>query len=472
MNLSKLRLNRRELLKAATLSAASGSLTGCGADEPAVSDVQADVAAPGIDGVLPWSNWSGNQSCQPAHREVPRTEDQLRELLKTSTGKIRFVGSSHSFSPLVPTPDALVSLAALRGVASVDAQTGEASIWGGTRLAQIGEALWERGRAMINMPDIDVQTLAGAIATSTHGTGATLGSLSSDVTRMRLVTAQGEVLECSRDRNEEVFNAARTSLGALGAVSQIGIRTRTAYKLLERTWMMPLSEGIERAAQLRDQHRHFEMYALPHADYIQGISLDETDAPDSEATAANSSEAEFRKVAKIVATLPFLRSWIINTAARNVAAEERTGRSYRIFGNVRTTRFNEMEYTVPAERGPACLAEILAIIRRHDIDVIFPLEYRYVNADDIWLSPFYQRSGCAISCHDFHDRDYKKYFAAVEPIFWKHEGRPHPGKIHTLEAKQLAHLYPRWNDFLRIRSEIDPQGRFLNDHLRRVFGAT
>lgn len=470
MNLSKLRLNRRELLKVAALGAASSALSGCGAGQSVIPEGQADVAWPPDNRVLPWSNWSGNQSCRPTHREVPLTEDELCELLKSSTGKIRFVGSSHSFSPLVPTPDMLISLAALRGVGPVDTQTGEASIWGGTRLAQIGEPLWERGQAMINMPDIDAQTLAGAIATSTHGTGATLGSLSSEVTRIRLVTAQGEVLECSRHQNEDVFRAARSSFGALGAAIQIGIRTRKAYKLHERTWMMPLQEGLERAAELRNQHRHFEMYALPHADFIQGISLDETEAPDSQEPAANSSEAEFRRVAKVVETLPFLRKLILNTAARSVAPEERTGRSYKIFGNVRNTRFNEMEYTVPTEHGPACLAEILDTIERNDIDVIFPLEYRYVKADDVWLSPFYQRNGCAISCHNFHDRDYKKYFAAIEPIFWKYQGRPHPGKIHTLEAKQLSELYPRWNDFLRIRRELDPRGKFLNEHLQRVFG--
>lgn len=466
MNLSKLRLNRRDLLKAATLGVAAQSLAGCGAGEPAGPDVQVTFAD---NGVLPWSNWSGNQSCQPTRREVPRTEEELCELLKGSTGKIRFVGSGHSFSPLVPTPETLISLAAMRGVISVDPQTGDASIWAGTRLAQVGEPLWEQGRGLFNQPDIDAQALAGAIATSTHGTGATLGSLSSDVTRLRLVTASGEILECSQEQNEDLFNAARTSFGALGAISQVGLRTREAYKLREHTWMMPLQEGLERAAQLRDQHRHFEMYALPHGDYIQGITLDETDAPDSP-TVVNSSEAEFRKVAKVIEALPFMRSLIINTAARGVDPEERIGRSYRIFGNVRTTRFNEMEYTVPAEQGPACLAEILDTIQRDKIDVIFPIEYRYVQADDIWLSPFYRRQGCAISCHNFHDRDYKKYFAAVEPIFWKYQGRPHPGKIHTLQAQQLSQLYPRWNDFLRIRRELDPQGRFLNDHLQQVFG--
>lgn len=468
MNLSKFRLSRRDLLKTAALSVAASSGVGCSSEAPEAPDAP---SALGENGVLPWSNWSGNQSCQPARREVPRTEEELCELLKSSTEKIRFVGSSHSFSPLVPTAEMLVSLAALRGVISVDGQTGDASIWAGTRLAQIGEPLWEQGRGLINQPDIDTQALAGAIATSTHGTGASLGSMSSDVRRIRLITAHGDIVECSHDQNEDLFNAARTSFGALGAVSQVVVRTRAAYKLRERTWMMPLQEGLERAARLRDEHRHFEMYALPHSDYIQGITLDETEAPDSPPGVVNNAEAEFRKAVKIIDALPFLRSLIINFAAGSVDPEERTGRSYRVFANVRNMRFNEMEYTVPAEHGPACLAEILDTIRRDGIDVIFPLEYRYVQADDIWLSPFYQRSGCAISCHNFHDRDYQRYFAAIEPIFWKFQGRPHPGKIHTLQAKQLAALYPRWDDFLRIRRELDPKGRLLNDHLQQVFGA-
>ena len=403
---------------------------------------------------------------------MPQSEDQLRQLLTDSTQKIRFVGSSHSFSALVPTEHVMISLAALRGLVSINSQTGEALIWAGTRLAQIGEPLWAQGRALLNMPDINTQTLAGAIATSTHGTGASLGSMSSDVTRMRLVTALGEVLECSADQNADLFNAARTNLGALGAVSQIGVRTREAYKVLERTWMMPLEEGLERAQEFRDGHRHFEMYALPHSDFILAITLDETTEPDSAPSAPNESEAEIRRLAKVTDALPFLRSTIINMAARNVEPQERSGRSYQIFGNTRAMRFNEMEYTVPAERGPACLSEILQTIRRENIDVIFPLEYRYVKADDIWLSPFYQRDGCAISCHNFHDRDYKKYFAAIEPIFWKHDGRPHPGKIHTLAAARLAQLYPRWSDFLRIRRELDPHGRFLNGHLQQVLGVS
>ncbi len=475
MDFSRIKLNRRNVLKAAGMAVAAGSAW---AETSEAQAQPSERKSPPLKRrVLPWSNWSGNQECLPSVRQVPRSEEQLIDIVKNTTTQVRFVGSSHSFSALVPTEGTLISLAALRGVESVDPQSGDAEIWGGTRLAQIGDPLWEQGRALINMPDINTQTLAGAVATSTHGTGVKLGSMSSDVSQLRLVTAQGEVIECSEDRETDIFQAARTHLGALGAVSKIRLRTRPRYYTQERSWMMPLEEGLERAAQLRDKHRHFEMYALPHGDYILGITIDEVELPaataskvDTEEHERSNSESAFRTVAKITDYLPFLRSPIINYAASRVEPEQRVGRSYEVFGNLRDMRFNEMEYSVPAEQGPACLKEILETIKRQDIDVIFPIEYRYIKADDIWLSPFYQQNACAISCHNFHDRDYKKYFAAVEPIFWKYGGRPHPGKIHTLGAAQLSQVYPKWNEFLAVRKELDPKGKFLNPFMKKIFG--
>jgi len=162
---------------------------------------------------------------------------------------------------------------------------------------------------------------------------------------------------------------------------------------------------------------------------------------------------------------------IINSAASSIEPEEYAAKSYEIFSNLRDIRFNEMEYSIPAELGPKCLKEILDVIKEKDIDVIFPLEYRYVKGDDIWLSPFYGRDSCSISCHNFHDLDYKKYFALVEPILLKYDGRPHWGKINTLGHNELMARFPRMKDFLEVRKEIDPEGKFLNSYLKQVFKA-
>ena len=137
----------------------------------------------------------------------------------------------------------------------------------------------------------------------------------------------------------------------------------------------------------------------------------------------------------------------------------------------RTIRFIEMEYTVPASAGPACLREVLATIEQKAPEVCFPLEYRYVKGDDTLIGMFSGRDGASISVHQFaEDPHWQDYLAAIEPVFWKHEGRPHWGKWHSLDDARLSSLYPQWNSFKEIRAALDPEGRLLNPHLRQLFG--
>tara|TARA_B100001109_G_scaffold255820_1_gene261180 strand:- start:15930 stop:17357 length:1428 start_codon:yes stop_codon:yes gene_type:complete len=473
MNFDRIKLNRRDLLKAsgaALVAAGTAGTTAC-------SD-NVKPQSPGIIGkdgkrVLPWSNWSGNQHCQPTQRLVPKNEDELITAIKSAQQPIRCVGSGHSFSALVPTGHTLLSLARLRGVDNTDLNAMEADVWAGTRLSQLGKKLWAADMSVINMSDIDTQAFGGALATSTHGTGKTLGTLSTQVKSLRIANAGGDIIECSADNNADLFHAARNNLGALGVVTKARIRTEKAYYLKEHSWMMSEEEGLERAEELRDAHRHYEMYALPHGDYMLGISIDkiaQEDIPSVPPVESGDAYEAFRTLANLIDYLPFLRSWLVNFGAGGVEPETRYGPSHEIFGNLRDIRFNEMEYTVPAEVGPQCLREILQTIKKENIPVVFPIEARYIKGDDVWLSPFYQRDGFSISCHNFHDKDYKKYFAAIEPIFWKYDGRPHWGKIHTLDAKEFAARYERFDDFRRVRAEMDPHGLFLNDHLRKVLG--
>ncbi len=471
MDHTKIRLNRRNLLKLAGAGITTAILGGCSESQ---SPTAASVDKVGKNGkrVLPWKNWSGNQASQPSLRLVPKNEEQIIDAVVNSKQTIRCVGAGHSFSPLVPTDETLMSLARLRGIDSVNLATQQVDIWAGSRLSTLGTPLWQQQLGLLNMPDIDTQALAGAIATSTHGTGISLGSISSSVTNLRIISASGEIIECNPEQTPELFHAATNHLGALGVVTRVRLQTRPAYYLKERIWMMKLDEGLEQIETLRDTHRHFEMYALPHADYILAITQDEINPEEVSENHNEVSDAyeTFRSIANVIDWLPFMRSRIINSAASSVEPEKRSGRSFEIFSNLRDIRFNEMEYSIPAELGPKCLKEILDTIKSHNIDIIFPIEYRYVKGDDIWLSPFYGRDSCTISCHNFHDRDHKKYFALVEPIFWKYEGRPHWGKIHNLNHKELLAIFPKMSDFLQVRQQIDPAGKFLNAYLKKIFG--
>ncbi len=475
MKIDKLQMNRRSLLKSAVAIGASSSLglTACSEQVPEVSQPVLKGAI-GKDGqrVQPWRNWSGNQSSEPNELLVPQNTDELSSMIKQAQQRIRLVGAGHSFSGLVPTNESLMSLAYFYGITNIDKKNLQFDVASNTFLSGVGDELWENGMALSNMPDINTQTFGGATATSTHGTGMRFGSMSSTIKQLTLVNGLGEEISCSAANNSDLFNAARNNIGTLGAVTNLRMQAQEKFHLKATSWAMDLEEGLEKTESLRDKHRHFELYPLPHADYIIGITLDEVN--ENELIAKNENEGNmnetFKTMSKVIDAVPFLRRFIINAGASTVKKEISTGRSYEVFGNIRDTLFNEMEYSIPAEYGVTCLREILNLIRKQNIDVIFPLEVRYVKADDIWLSPFYQRDSCSISCHRFHDKDYKKYFDAMEAIFLKYDGRPHWGKVHTLSAKELRARYPMFDDFMKIRQEMDPKALFTNNHIDTILG--
>jgi FAD-linked oxidoreductase len=471
MDIKNLKFSRRHALKAAGASIIAGAAGSSGCSNAP----EKELGPQPINGIMPWSNWSGNQVSYPAERSRPRNIEGLVKLLKETDGKIRAVGAGHSFSGLVPTDETLLSMARFRGISHINAETKEVTAGAGTRLAALGDELWENNLGMINMPDINTQALAGAIATSTHGTGQQFGSLSSFVTGLTLVTASGEVLKCSATENKDVFDAARCNVGSLGIITDITMQMRDSYYLKERSEMLPIDEAFEKMEEMRLAKRHFEAYGLPHANHILLIEFDEVSKEESDAKQADAVSGDayetFRTLADVIDMMPFLRGAVMSIAPRTVGVEERYGPWNKIFGNVRDMRFNEMEYTVPAEDGLACFREVLNTIKEKNIDVIFPIEYRYIGEDDIWLSQFYKRPGAAISVHNFHDKPYMPYFAEMEAIFDRYQGRPHWGKLHTKTEQEFAALYPQWEAFKEVRQRLDPNRRFINEHLEPIFSA-
>jgi len=451
-------LTRRRWLQGALATGIGGALT---------PRLRADGAE------IPWRNWSGALTAHPSARFAPADEAQLVAFLNTSSGPLRPVGSGHSFSPLVPTEGHLVVLDHLAGPIDHDAATHQATFGGGTRLGDMGAPLESFGQGMINLPDIDRQTLAGATATATHGAGIAFNTLSGYVTGLRLVTPTGEVLDVDAEHRPEVFAAARVSLGALGFVTRMRLQNRAAYRLRERTWIQRTEEVLETFDARVAAHRHFEMFPLTHSDYAFVLEIDETDAPIHNPPTSPEEDAAFDDLMKGWHDLPPAE----RRAAINATAEQMMGPptevvdvSYKVLANIRNYRFNEMEYSVPLDAGHECLLEVLRTIDEAKIDVVFPLEYRYVKGDDLWLSMCSDGDRAAISIHQDARFDYRPYFETIEPVFRKHGGRPHWGKVHNLSYAELAELYPRFQDFLDVRAALDPTGRLLNDHLRRIFG--
>jgi len=422
-------------------------------------------------GSTPWRNWSGGLSATPAGRFAPASEAELAEFLGSTSGSLRPVGSGHSFTALVPTDGHLVVIDQLTGLLDHDSASMSATFGAGTRLGDMGEPLAQIGQAMLNLPDIDRQTLAGATATSTHGTGIGFTGLSAMVTELRLITPGGEVIDVNAQSHPDLFNAARVSLGALGVITRMTLQNRDTYRLKAKNWVQPIEEVLESFDEMAASHRHFEMFPLTHSYYALTLSIDETDEPINNPEPSAEEAAAFdQAMAMWAQTPPRDRRPLVNGLAEQIGPSEAVDVSYRILSNVRNNRFNEMEYSVPLEAGAECLREVLRTISEQEVDVVFPLEYRYVKRDDTWLG---MSSGdedhAAISIHRTASEDYRPYFDLIEPIFWKYGGRPHWGKIHSLGAAELTQLYPHFADFQALRAELDPQGRMLNDHLRKLF---
>ena len=460
-------ITRREVIRGTLAAGASLCLPGSRARAGAE-----DTRPAWLDGgPLPWRNWSGFQVCQPARRLGPASEAEVQALLRDGAGVIRPAGAGHSFSALVPSDGALVFLDRLTGVVAADASRQQAEVFAGTRLGLLGPELAAHGQAMPNLPDIDYQTLGGAIATSTHGTGAELGSLSSCVVGLSLATPRGELLECDASRNAELFHAARTSLGALGVVTRFRLQNRPAFKLVEKTAWRELEDVLANLARERSANHCFEFYAFPYANVALTIATNETSAEPYSVGADDPEGLQLLSTLfSVTRWLPRIGTRVYDALLRSSGTTERADWSYRVLTHPRTTRFNEMEYTVPAEAGPACLREILRTIEARELPISFPIECRYVREDDVWLSMFQGRPGFSISVHQFAELDFHPYFAAVEPVFWKYDGRPHWGKLHGLDAARLASLYPHWRDFQGVRRALDPDGRLVNAHLATVLG--
>ena len=465
--------SRRLLLRAGAGSALGAALWPGLARAQAPAAATAGASAPSAASA-PWRNWSGLQQCQPRRHLVPANEAELAQALRDAPAgtTLRSVGAGHSFTPLVPTDQWLVSLDRLSGVARAPV-AGAALVLGGTRLAVVSRQLDTLGLALPNLPDIDVQSYAGAISTGTHGTGRELPALHAEVQALRLVTARGEVVECSASKNPELLAAARVSLGSLGVITQAQVRVVPAYNLHRHVWLEPAMQLLERAPELARKHRNFEFYYLPFTGYAAGITHDvDTSAEVLTVQAADEDVLrDLRRLRDWLGFSPALRRKVAGWLIDPKQTEDARNRAWRLLATQRPTRFNETEYHVPAEAGLACVKEVIAALEKRS-EVFFPLEFRFVAADDAWLSPFYQRASCSIAVHAAADEAHGYLLSEIGPILQRHGGRPHWGKLHSLGAAQLATLYPRFKDFQALRRDMDPEGRLLNPHLRSLLGVT
>jgi len=416
-----------------------------------------------------WKNWSGSVTAQPAEILRPKTKAELAAIVARA-GKVRVTGAGHSFMPLCATDGALLSLSELEGGIDVSADKSRAWCPAGWSLAKLTAVLWEKGVSLINQGDVNPQALAGAIATGTHGTGATLGSISTAARAFQLMLADGSVVTCSARERADLFEASRLSLGLTGVALAIEIDVLPAYHLEERIETVALDEVFERWDSLVAKNRHVEFFVFPYADVALLKTLNPA-AAEGEMKEEDNEDEAFRAVCEACMEHPALIATVQPNLVPAGVKKRRVGPAYRIFPSERTVPFEEMEYELPRAAGWPALREVIAHIRKRDLPVTFPFEFRLAARDDIWLSPFSFGDGASISMHQYAKMPFAGVFAEAEPIFRAHGGRPHWAKRHTLTWKDVQALYPNAGPFSRCREGARPRGKIRKRAPCQAIGA-
>lgn len=430
-----------------------------------------------------WTNWSGLESARPKRVAEPTGVDEVvAEVLRArhEGGAVKMVGTGHSFTAVSAPEGTMLLPRSLTGIVAVDRDAMTVTAAAGTQLKHLNAVLERLGLSLHNMGDIAEQTLAGAISTGTHGSGGNAAGLAAQVVGLELVTGTGEVLRATADENPDVLEMARLGLGALGILTTITFAVEPLFLLEAVERPATFDELVNGFPELVAKHNHVDVHWFPHT---EGALLKTNDRIGTELGVAaplprwrHALEDDFLQDRVLGAVFIGLELVPAATPATNrlltrlISQRRYSDIAHRVFVSRRSMVFREMEYALPAEAAMTALREARRLIDSSGWRISYPVEVRFAPGDDLPLSTSYERDTVYLAFHTSRRTDHVAYFTGVERIMKDHGGRPHWGKLHTLDAQELAELYPRFSDFLAMRDRLDPDRVFANSYLRRVLG--
>ena len=429
-----------------------------------------------------WTNWAGNQTVSGVRIETPATAEEVAEAVRIAADRgerVKALGSGHSFTDISAPQSVALDLSALDGLHAADRDSGVVTVGAGTSLHRLNDLLAGVGLALTNLGDIDVQTIAGAISTGTHGTGAKFGGIATQVVGLEMVTADSATVTCSAAERPELWSAARVGLGALGVVTRVTLQCVPLFSLRAEEGPMPLDELLARFDELTANSDHFEAYWFPHTRSTltkRNTRLHLAEGLDRLPSWRAWLDDEFLSNRVFGWTVELGKrkpGWIpgLNRfASRALGSRSFTDLSYKVFTSPRRVRFREMELAIPREAAVEAIREVVRAVEQSGMTIGFPVELRVAAADDIPLSTASGRESAYLAFHVPASVDHTPYFALVARVLDPYGARPHWGKLHELDAELLRTRYPRFDEFTRIRQQVDPIGLFSNPYLDRVLG--
>jgi L-gulonolactone oxidase len=419
-------------------------------------------------------NWAKNVTSRPAVWQAPADEAQLSELVRGARGRtVRVVGAAHSWSAIAAPEQIAVTIEPLAGVVRCD--DARVTVRAGTRLRDLNEALASKGRALPIMGSVSAQTIAGMIATGTHGSSLVHGNLSSLVEGLRLVDGRGEIHALAGD--DPRLAGARVHLGALGIVTEVTLRIGPAFQLAETAEPVPIGELPAALAAIARSAEYVKVWWMPHTPVASVFRYERT----AEATSMRPNPMRQRRIDDHLHRWLFpallrlgrlrrLVAPISGAVARSFARGRRVGPSTLMLSTPMPARHRETEAAMPLARAGEAIERVVRRIDRDRLTVNFPVEARFVRGDGTWLSPAYSGDTCQLGAY-CHGPGSDAYFAA----FWREMrelgARPHWGKELDHTAEEIRAAWPLAGEFLALRDQLDPERVFASACHTRVLGA-
>ena len=411
-------------------------------------------------------NWAGNHTFRARRIHEPRSIDELQEIVR-ATPSLRVLGSRHSFNDIADTDGDLISLAALPGTIEIDRVGEPVTIDGGVRYGELCTALHAAGGALHNLASLPHISVAGACATGTHGSGDRHGSLSTAVLAMDIVRADGE-METIDERRPDVLAAGAVSLGALGVVTRLTLRTEPAFMVRQDVYEdLPIDAFVEQFETLASGANSVSFFTewtdagIDQVWFKRRVGADDAFDPPGDlhgATRATAQRHPIRRMAPDACTaqLGVAGPWHERLPHFRMDHEPSSGEEI------------QSEYFVARADGVAAFLA-LHLIRRQLARVIQVSEIRTIAADDLWLSPASGRPTVAFHFTWKPDPDaVSRVLPLVEGALAPFGPRPHWGKVFTMPPSEVRAAYPRLPAFAEVAGRFDPGGAFHNDFLRRL----
>lgn len=436
-------------------------------------------------------NWAGNYRYGATATHRPRTLDEVRALV-TAAPKVRAVGSRHSFNSIADSSGILISLEDMEPDICIDPAALTVSVSGGTRYGTLAAELDRRGFALANLASLPHISVAGAIATATHGSGDANGNLATSVTSLELVCADGSVRTLSRGTSPG-FDGAVVGLGALGVVTRVTLDIEPHFEVRQDVFeQLPWGTVLEDFDAVTSSAYSVSLFTdwsgstvaqawlksrIPDGVTSTGAHAAVTtgffDSPDGAGSADSASRTFFGGTAA-----PEARHPLPGVSAENCTEQlgvagtwaERLAH-FRMAFTPSSGEELQSEFFVPREHAVAAVG-----IMRGLSDAVTPLlqvaEIRTVAHDRLWLSPAYGQASVGLHFTWKPDQEaVERVLPLIEEGLAPLGARPHWAKLFTADAAALAPLYPRFADFRKLAEGMDPEGKFRNEFLeRKVFG--